>query len=563
MKLHVTPPATVLGFCFGLLGLVGLASGAVAAPAPAAAAPAPAPAAPSAMTATQEDTLIQMIDLNKKAVAAYRAGQAQAAMTDLLAAAKMGNEQGLGAHDMMARTEVHIGIVAIAGLKDRQRGLQHFARALAIRPHIKLTPSLATPALKRDLRVARRIKLPPPAVATPAAGAPAAPPAADASKAKEASAVAKVDAPAEAKPAANPEGKLAKGNPNEPPLPKTVPQPLYCPTPDLGPTDQPVPLFCLTQPEVTAGKIVAYFRPAGGENYTTLTMNRSKSGWLTATVPAKDVKGHSLQVYFEAQDASGNVAANNGKDELPNVIQLKPGAPRIRPRSLALIEVGSPARDQESSSANEATPLELREIAQEKADAAGLTPKGRPRRAQGSIWVGFGVGSGYGWHLDLPLERHAGRQVTSGFSPAGLGHISPELGYQWTSRLSLSIQTRHQYLPAAGSGDAEVTGAPPQLAHAVLARLQYALFDLGDLQFVGSLVAGGGSALRMNIAPNKKSGLAASDTVVSGPGAAGAGLGLAYNFNPHLIATLEGRGLAGFAAFGVLIEGTAGLQLAF
>jgi hypothetical protein len=560
MKLLAPRPATVLGLCLGLLAPVGVAT-ALAAATPTAAAPAVASgaAAPATMTAGQEDTLIQMIDLNKKAVAAYKAGQAQAAMTDLLAAAKMGNEQGLGAHDMTARTEVHIGIVAIAGLKDRQRGLQHFARALAIRPRIKLTPSLATPALKRDLRIARRIKVPPPVAATPAAAPPA-----DAAKPKESTAaLAKVDAKVEPKPPeAKPEGKLSKGeNPNEPPLPKAVPQPLYCPTPDLGPTGQPVPLFCLTQPEIGAGKVVAYFR-TGGDDYSTMVMSRSKSGWLTAMVPAREVKGRSLQVYFEAKDSAGKLAANNGKDELPNIIQLKEGAPRIRPRTLAMIEVGAPP-DSENEHTNEATPLELRAIAQEKADAAGLTPKGRPRRAQGSIWVGMGIGSGYGWHLDLPLERHAGRQVTSGFSPAGLGHISPELGYQYSSRLSLSIQTRHQYLPAAGSGDAEVTGAPPQLAHAVLARLQYALFDLGDLQFVGSLAIGGGSALRMNIAPNKKSGLAASDTVVSGPGAAGVGLGLAYNFNPHLIATLEGRGLAGFPAFGVLVEGTAGLQLAF
>ena len=559
MKPHVTAPAIALGLSFALFAPAGLRSVAFAA----------APDSPAAMTATQEDTLTQMIELNKKAVAAYRAGQAAAAMTDLLAAAKMGNEQGLGTHDMTARTEIHIGIVAIAGLKDRSRGLEHFARALAIRPRIKLTPSLASPALKRDLHIARRIKLPPPpAKPTPAPADAAKPKEAPAALAKQETKVeAKAETPKSEAPKADapakPEGQLAKGeSANEPPLPKAVSQPLYCPTPDLGPTGQPVPLFCLTQPDVAAGKVVAFFRPAGGENYTTLAMNRSKTGWLIATVPAKEAKGRSLQVYFEAHDGAGKLAANNGKDELPNVIQLKAGAPRIRPRSLALIEVGSPPPS-EGSHADEATPLELREIAQEKADADALTPKGRPRRAQGSIWVGLGVGSGYGWHLDLPLERHAGRQVTSGFSPAGLGHISPEIGYQWTTRLSLSIQTRHQYLPAAGSGDAEVTGAPPQLAHAVLARLQYALFDLGDLQFMGSLSAGGGSALRMNIAPNKKSGIAASDTVVSGPLAGGLGLGLAYNFNPRVIATLEGRGLAGFPAFGVLVEGTAGLQLAF
>ena len=86
---------------------------------------------------------------------------------------------------------------------------------------------------------------------------------------------------------------------------------------------------------------------------------------------------------------------------------------------------------------------------------------------------------------------------------------------------------------------------------------------MGDLQAVGSLAAGGGSALRMNIAPNKKSGLAASDTVVSGPFAGGAGLGLAYNLNEHFIIVGEARGLAGLPNFGVMLEGSAGLQVAF
>jgi hypothetical protein len=510
---------------------------------------APQGTVPFAYALTSDEAVAQMIDLNKKAIAAYRGKQHQAALDGLLAAKKLGDESGLSDHDMMARTYIHMGIVAISGLKDRGNGLEYLARALQMRPKIKLTPTLATASLKRDMRIARDkvVKLLPPRSApAPVAAAP------EAAKPKEAAAVAKASAP---------EAKVS-GDPNVPPMPQAVPQPLYCPTPDVGPPNQPVPLFCLTQPDVRAGKVVAFFRPAGGEDYTAVPMNRSKSGWLQATVPARAVVGRTLQVYFEAQDTSGNVAANNGKDELPNVIQLKPGAPQISPRKLAYIEVGEPPPARQDESA-EATPLELREKAEEAAAADALLPKGRPRRAAGSIFVGLGVGSGYGWHRELPLERHAGRQVTAGFSPAGMGHISPELGYQWTSRLALSLQTRHQYIPSSGSGDAEVTSAPPELAHAVLLRLQYALFDLGDLQVLGSLAAGGGSALRMHIAPNRRAGLAASDTVVAGPVAGGVGLGFAYNFTPHVIAALEARALAGAPAFAVLMEGTAGLQIAF
>jgi hypothetical protein len=506
------------------------------------AAEAPAPAAAA------DPTMVEIVNLNKKAIGAYRAGKAQAAMDDLLAAAKLAESHGLGTHDVMARTQIHLGIVAIAGLKDRFRGLAHFGRALAIRPDIQLTASLATPALKKDLKTGRKWIPQPTTAAADAAGA------SDA-KAKE---QAKEPAKEQAKDPPRAQAR-ASDNPHEPPLPQAIPQPLYCPTPDLGPPNEPVPLFCVTQPDVHVGKITAYFRPAGGDLYTAVPMGRKPSGWMTAMVPAQAVRGRSLQVYFEAQDGAGNVAANNGKDEMPNIILLKEGAPHVNPRKLAFIEVGAPP----APAGDEATPLELRERAAEKAASESPVLQGRPRRPDGSFFLGLGLGGGYGWHGDLPLERHAGRQVGTGYSPAGLGYFAPEIGYQVTPRLALSLQTRHQYLPASGSGDAEVTRAPPQIAHAALLRLQYAMADIGDLQIIGSLAIGGGSALRMQVAPNRRSGLASSDTVVAGPGAAGPGLGLAYNFSKKFVLGAEARALAGFPAFAVLMEGTGSLQYTF
>ncbi|HEY0713404.1 MAG TPA: hypothetical protein VGF45_12070, partial [Polyangia bacterium] len=408
----------------------------------------------------------------------------------------------------------------------------------------------------RELRNARRIK--PTASTAPAApppGATAAAPAATPAAVKN-----KEDAVANATPAAE-----AKAD-NEPPLPNQIPQPLYCPTPDQGPPGQPVPLFCVTQPELTPQKVVAYFRPGGGEAYTAVPMDKSPTGWLSAIVPAKQVKGRSLQVYFEAHDGSGNVAANNGKDELPNVIALKPGAPQITPKSLAMLDIGSPppaSAEQTAEDNDEETPLEMRERALEIAAAEAELPRKYPRRTPGRIWIGLGLGSGYGFHGQLPLERHEGRVVRQGYSSAGLGHIAPEIGYQLTRRLSVSLQTRHQYLPTSGSGDAEVTRSPPKMAHLLLARVNYAALDLGNFQLVGSLSAGGGDGLRMRVAPNPQLGLASSDTVIAGRGAAGPGLALAYNFSQNFVALIEGRSLIGFPVFAAHIEGTAGLQYTF
>ena len=557
MKLYVTAPLTTstTRSVFVVFFLVALAAPAIAATAPAVGEP-----------AVDEQALAQIVDLNKKAVAALEVGEPDSAMKDLQAAAKLAQEKGLANHDIMARTQLHLGICAIDGLRDRQRGLEHFARALAIRPQIKLTTQLATPALARDLRAARNIK---PGTATAPladrsasaapspATAPAVAPAANPTAAVEAPSSQPKDKEPDAAPAPVPP-RIAGKRSSEPPVPETVPQPLYCPTADRGPPGQPVPLFCLTQPEVAPSKVIAYFRPSGGEAYTAVPMKRNPSGWMSATVPGKVVKGRSLQVYFEAQGPTGKVAAHNGKDDLPNVIALKTGSPRITPRSLAMIDVGAPP-----ASADEATPLELhRRDAVADAEAAEI-PRRYPRRAPGRLWIGLGAGSGYGWHQRLPLERRVDRKLNPGFSPAGLGHLAPEVGYQLTQRWSVSLQSRHQYLPASGSGDAEVTQGAPELAHALLLRVQYAMLDLGNFQLLGSLSGGGGDALRLQVPPNPNAGIATSDTVVAGRGVVGPGLAIAYNFSSRFVALIEARALAGIPQFAVLMEGTGTLQYTF
>ena len=158
-----------------------------------------------------DPTMAEIVGLNKKAIAAYRAGKAQAAMDDLLTAAKLAAAHDLGQHDVMARTQIHLGIIAIAGLKDRYRGLAHFGRALAIRPDIKLTPSLSSPKLVKDLRAGRRVDPQPhesaigPELTAPGA-ATAAAPAAEPKPQKE---------PAQAQARTR-----SSDNPHEPPLPQ-------------------------------------------------------------------------------------------------------------------------------------------------------------------------------------------------------------------------------------------------------------------------------------------------------------------------------------------------------
>jgi hypothetical protein len=512
---------------------------------------------------TEQEVVETLVTLNRKAVGQYRAHHHAEAHKLLLEALVLAEQHDLGRHDITARTHVHLGIVAIAQGKTDE-GREQFARALRLRPDIKLTKQLATAKLKQEFEAARGRPEEPaaPAPEPAASAAPAAAPApAEAAGAEPATDKEPVEAAARGRTVAlstrNVPGHLDEAD--EPDLPASVPQPLYCPTPMEGPPAADVRLHCLTQADVRAKKIVLYYRPGDGEQYTPVRMSRTKKGWYSAIIPARQVTGNSLQFYFEARTDANRLAAANGKVDLPNVIVLKPGAPPVGVGALAALTF-SDGKDDEAAAEEEETPLQMR--AREEEIAA--EERSHARRPAGRFWVGLGVGTGYGWHLKRPLENHDMRQVTAGFSPLGLGHATPEVGYQVTERLSLSLQGRIQYLPTSGSGDVEAGAkGPARSAYAALARAQYAFVQAGDVQLLATLSAGYGSALRMHIPAEPSQNLISSDTVVAGPVAAGPGAVVAYNFTNRILAALEARSLVGFPKLGALLELTAGLQYAF
>ena len=521
---------------------------------------APAPAAaqtPAAESTADPAVVAELIALNKRALADHKAGRSEAAEKTLTEALALAEKQGLATHDMAARTHVHLGIVAITGLGKREAGLRHFARAQRLKPDIKLTKQLATAALKRDFEDARVVDPDKPEKpAAVASRAPATAPAPAQAKAKEAPPVETAKEKPRAKDDDDDSSPALAAADQEPDVPVNVPQPLYCPTPIEGPPQEEVRLHCLTQNNIDARKVMLFYRPGDGERYTALPMSRTKKGWFSAIIPAKQVTGRALQFYVEARGDTGSLAAWNGKGEMPNVLVLKEGAAPVGVGALAALSFDS---DEEQIDADEETPLEVREKDEERE----LAESQQSRRAPGRFWAGLGVGSGYGWHLRQKLERHRGRQVSAGFSPAGLAHVTPELGIQLTRRLSLSLQSRHQYLPPSGSGDPEVSGSPPQMAHAILLRALYSFYDLGDLQLVATGSAGYGSALRMVVPPAPSVGLVSSDTLVLGPGVVGPGVSAAYNFTRDLVAVIEGRTLLGMPTFGAMFEATGGVQYAF
>src|SRR6478609_5788620 len=98
--------------------------------------------------AQDQAAIEKLVQLNKKALADYDTLEWESAKKTLLEALVAGKKAGLDNHPIMARTYVHLGAVYVSGLKDRQKGLQSFVRALEIDPTIRISKAMSAPELE-------------------------------------------------------------------------------------------------------------------------------------------------------------------------------------------------------------------------------------------------------------------------------------------------------------------------------------------------------------------------------------------------------------------------------
>jgi hypothetical protein len=498
----------------------------------------------SAASGRQKQTLDEMAALDQKAMTAYRAGKHEEARTSLLDAVVLARENGLQRHDVTAKTYLHLGAVHV-GLGEREKGLRYLAMALDLRPKIKLQKPMATRNLRSAMGEAKRRKQEllgvPPEDERPR-------PTAGKNKERDSAATAGMN------------GQEA----------------IYCPAPEGAPPRKELKLRCFAAPKLKAVRVFLHYRRPD-EDYTALQMNREPKGWYSAAIPAADITGSAMEYFVEAEGTAGKISGTHGDEQQPNVIAVRKGPAGSR-LSLADIRMGdsallnsedSEARgdpDEEAlagdggdGDADAAPDEELRASRDEDED---VRPRGF-RRTPGTLWVGLGVGTGYGAHLTRDLEHHPGRKVSPGFAGGGLMQMMPELGIQYDRKLSLSIQSRHQYIQPSGGPDMAVSGKPPRTAHALLAHLFYELWAGKQLQFLGTATLGGGSGFRLKVKEDNSVMLASSDTIAGGPVVLGPGLGLGYAFSDRLMATTEARMLLGLGNFAAVLEGSFGVQYAF
>jgi hypothetical protein len=363
-------------------------------------------------------------------------------------------------------------------------------------------------------------------------------------------------APKEPPPAEKPVAAKEPGaDDEEPDLPASVPQPLYCPIPDEAPPAADIALRCVPRPGVSFSRIMLFYRSAGSETFTQVPMLRSHKGWYSGMVPASAVVGRTLQYYVEAQlPGKKSATTSNGHSDSPNLMSIREGAARVGQGTLAAAHF---KKDTPVSVNKEENPLLEAEREREEAESESSDHRRRPR----ALFAAAGIGSAYGWHLKRVLEFRTEQAVATGFSPGTLLQLTPEIGYQYDERTALSLQLRYQFIPESGSGDTKM-GHPRHSAWAALAR-GYRFFGAGNGQPFLTATVGGGQGFRMVVPPHPEDGVSRNDTVRGGPIVLGPGAGYLFNFSRHFAWVAEVRLLAGVPDFAVLGEFATGAQVGF
>jgi hypothetical protein len=515
----------------------------------------------------------KLISMNKKALEDFDTLEFDSAKRTLLEALVAGKKAGLETHPIMARTYVHLGAVYITGLKDRQKGVQSFVRAIEIDPTIRISKAMTAPELEEAFadalkqakpRAAAPVAAPPPPAPPPPAPVEAPPPKKRAPVMEDESAAPppKKRAPVMEDESAPPPPKAkvsgSDDDSGEPDLPVHI-NALDCPTPDEVPPDKSVKLRCAAAANLNLAKVMLMYRLPGSEEFGAVEMERTSKGWFQGRIPKKAASGKSIQFYFEGRNAAGKPVVSNGRSDSPNLILIRDKAEAEEAEAEAA-EASGRAVDTEEN------PLDERDESSGPRVFLGRVDKSRigldTRYGNRKWWIGLAVGSGFGYAKGDGFEVRSdlNDRYIAGGGWAGLGHLAPELGLQVTPDFAISLQGRNQWIPQSKKySDYAARGA-----HSVLLRLLF-FTKQSRLRFYGSLMGGAGEGFRFVVypTPNDEDHSAFKDTVRGGPYLAGLGGGLYYEISKGVSFVTEINALAGFPIFSVVGDLNLGLQLNF
>jgi hypothetical protein len=422
-------------------------------------------------------------------------------------------------------TSGNLAVLYSVGLKNPEKAVTYFKKALAVKPDLKMSKQRTTPETEANLARAK---------AELAGGGGAAP--------------SKLSPPAVASKAAEGADEVA----------------FKCPSGGEVQAGDDITLKCMSSPALNIAAVMLYYRANGGDQYEVLQMTKSGTSdgntvWQ-AKIPGSQTKAQWIPVYFEARDGKGGTLAQAGREDSPNVIVVKGGQSAASSAQAVAKEEGDEEGDEET---------------EDEGDIDDDNPLARLEKARrhehegskGTWFVGFGLGSGFGYAHGKSTEAFGkppyGVGFNSGFAPALLGQAVPEVGYFVGRNTAIVLAMRAQAIYPRGP-EGTATGAISGLL-----RLMFYTEDDSKVRWYFSLVAGAGEGFRFQVEAqimNEKgepTGQTVKDTVRGGPYLAGAGGGMEAKLGRHLRFTVDEQVLVGFGNVSVVDDLGVGLRYLF
>jgi len=428
-----------------------------------------------------DETLNKLVELNKKALTRYEALDMEGAALLLRQALELCQSASLDNHPTAARTHLHLGIIQVSGLKNREQGLAEFQQAIAIDPTITITKSLINPDVQAAFAEAQS------ASARPKATPPSLPfPTGQETPVREA---------------------LAKGlapGINHPPVISAT-------------RDKTIAIKVQVPPGLGAAKIILAYRAEDADEFLVRDMIpvENTRAWFHAEIPVEATQGKQVAYYIEAQNADDRELAHSGTPEIPHTIALALENSEMSPAVAPNSEAG-------------------------KDSSAVPSPPGFWM----VLAIGSGGGYHAGSPEMNPRDTSSPPKdiEVSGFGFAQLLHVAPEIGYFHSDHLIFSVQGRFQFV--TGAQDVHLgphTYKPASMAFAGLAKVNWLWGKAGRrLQPFVTAQAGAGQ-IRQSIKTPASANLTGcgagptcKDTLLGGVGLAGVGTGFTYQLNDTL-----------------------------
>ena len=398
-----------------------------------------------------------------------------------------------------ATCHINLGIVFVAGFKDRQRGIQQFANALKIDPTLRLDSARATPELQGafDAAVKQVAAEPRP-------------------KRRETAGEVGID---------------------HSPIDESL-------------AGEDIAIQAQLKPGMQASKMLVFYR-TGHKEFTSIPMQREEAtGAWKARIPGASVTGRSVQYYIEARDAQDRPIVDAGSPASPYIISIdttprKPQAP-----------AASPPTSQPSAPALATAPAPATAPARPRREPV---KESRPARGFWRLYADASIGFGFGVH---PRGNHSEVAFQQGnnsnsFVPVTVDrggvlvapfHLTAGFGVHLTRAISLGILGRFQVVTAANAGTDANPPRPTAVAGLIRFRYQWergrikpylhADVGAGRIRHAFDLSSLGGDSLRDNDAgtgnPVCQPSRRCVDTIATGLLQFGGGAGLWYylfNFN--------------------------------